>query len=70
MDGSWEYHAKWNKSDRKEQKPYDFIHIWDINLKLIDTDNVLWLPEGNVQGVVKHKAGQIYGNGRWFDVRW
>ena len=33
MDGSWEYHTKWNKSDGKGQKPYDFIHMWDIKQK-------------------------------------
>ena len=33
MDRSWEYHAKWNKSDRKSQEPYDFTLMWDIKLK-------------------------------------
>ena len=33
MNGSWEYHAKQNKSDRKSQEPHDFIHMWDIKLK-------------------------------------
>ena len=30
IDGSWEYHAKWNKSDGKGEKLYDFSHMWDI----------------------------------------
>ena len=33
MDGSWEYHAKQNKSDRKSPKPYDFTHMWDIEVR-------------------------------------
>ena len=33
MDGSWEYRAKLNKSDRKSQEPYDFILMWDIKWK-------------------------------------
>ena len=33
MDGSWDYHAKWNKSDIKSWEPYDITHMWDIKLK-------------------------------------
>ena len=33
MDGSWDYHTKWNKSERKSWDPCDFTHIWDIKLK-------------------------------------
>ena len=33
MDGSWKYHAKRNKSERKIQEPYDFTHMWDIQAK-------------------------------------
>ena len=36
MDGSWEYHAKWNKADGKSQEPYDYTHMWDIKLKTTD----------------------------------
>lgn len=33
MNGSGEYHAKQNKSDGKEQEPYDFTHMWYIKQK-------------------------------------
>ena len=33
MDGPWEYHVKQNKSERKGQELYDFIHRWDRKLK-------------------------------------
>ena len=58
MDRSWEYHAKWNKSDRKSQEPYDFIDMWDIKQhikkqekqtskqKLIDTDHSMVRTRG------------------------
>ena len=28
-----------------EKEPYDFTHVWDIKLKLIDTDNSMVVPE-------------------------
>ena len=28
-----EYYAKQNKSDKKNQEPYDFTHMWNIKLK-------------------------------------
>ena len=34
MDGSWEYHAKWNKSDRKNART-----IWFNSLFLFDSDS-------------------------------
>ena len=30
---SIECYAKWNKSDAKGQKAYDFDHMWDIKQK-------------------------------------
>ena len=52
MDGSWEYHAKWNKSDGKGQ-PNDFTDMWDIKQKatnkrdkLNDTDNTIKVTRG------------------------
>ena len=27
VDGSWEYHVKWNESDREGQKSHDFSHM-------------------------------------------
>ena len=40
MDGSWEYHAKGNKSDRKGQEPHDFTHLWDLKLKATSEQTV------------------------------
>ena len=33
MDGPSEYNAKWNKSDRERQMPYDFTHKWNLKKK-------------------------------------
>ena len=30
MDGPWGFCAKWNKSDRKRQIPYDLIFMWNL----------------------------------------
>ena len=30
MDGSWEYHMKWNRSDGKGQKLHDFTSLWKV----------------------------------------
>lgn len=52
-DGSWEYHAKRGKSDKKG--PYDFTQMWDMKLKATDeqtrktssqTQIVRWSREG------------------------
>ena len=55
MDGSREYHAKWNKSDSKGQEPYDFTHMRDIKQKATNEQTELthletqitawWLPK-------------------------
>ena len=46
----WEYYAKWNKSVRKSQEPYDLTNMWDIKLKLIDTDNSVAVARGKEWG--------------------
>jgi len=33
MDGAREYNAKWNKSVRERQVPYDFTHMWNLRNK-------------------------------------
>ena len=33
MDGPWGYYAKWNKSDRERQIPYDFTYMWNLKNK-------------------------------------
>ena len=30
MDGPWEHYAKWIKSDRKRQIPYDLTYVWNL----------------------------------------
>ena len=30
MEGSRGYYAKWNKSVRESQAPYDFIYMWNL----------------------------------------
>lgn len=30
IDGSWQRHAKWTKSDGKGLEPYGFTHVWDM----------------------------------------
>ena len=43
MDGSWEYHAKRNKSDGKRQEPYELFYslICDIKQK-VTSEPVKW----------------------------
>ena len=33
MDGAKEYTAKWNKSVRERQTPYDFTQMWNLRNK-------------------------------------
>ena len=54
--GLREYHAKWNKSDRKKQMMYDFTYMWDLKHKTseqiqLDRNRIKcrinrWLPKG------------------------
>ena len=46
MDGYWEYHSEQSQSVRKSTEPHDFTHMWDIKLKLIDTDNSMVVTKG------------------------
>ena len=39
MDATRDYHAKWSKSDRERQIPYDITYMW--NLKY-DTDELTY----------------------------
>ena len=34
MDGPGGYYAKWNKSVRERQTPYDFTYMWNIKNKI------------------------------------
>lgn len=38
----------------------------DVKLKLIDTDSKMVVEEGGE--LAKGKGGQMYGDGRWFDL--
>ena len=34
MAGPGGYYAKWNKSDRERQIPYDFTYMWNLKNKI------------------------------------
>ena len=65
MDGAREYNAKWNKSVRERQIPYDFTHMWNLRNKtneqrekergkprnrLLTIENKLMVTRGEVGG--------------------
>lgn len=62
VNGTWEYHAKQSKPDRKSWKPYNCTHMWDVRLTLRYRHGSYQQEE--VLEVVKGKCGQIYGDGR------
>ena len=35
---------------QKSEDPYDFTHLWDIKLKLTDTDNIVAVTGGKGDG--------------------
>ena len=37
MDRPWGYYAKWNKSERERQIPYDVTYVESKNVKLTET---------------------------------
>ena len=40
IDGHTSYDAKWSKSDKEKQIPYDLIHMWNLKiLVLIKKEN-------------------------------
>ena len=46
MDGSKDYHTKWNKSDRERQTLYDITYMW--NLKS-NTNELIYKTETDSQ---------------------
>ena len=57
MDGSTGYYAKWNKSDRERQIPYDITYMWNLKKwykwtylqsrnRLTDIENKLMVTKG------------------------
>ena len=63
--------SKISKRERR-QEPYDFTHMWDIKLKLIDTGNsMVAIKRERCGGREKRvKGGQIFDDGRRLDFRW
>ena len=45
LDGSRDSHAKWSKSERERQTPYDITYIWNL---MLGTDEILQRKE--IQG--------------------
>ena len=60
----WEHYAKWKKSDRERQIPYDFTYMWNLKNKtqFIDIENrgkgVLEEDEMDKKGK-KHKLSVV-----------
>ena len=61
MDGPRGYYAKWNKSDRERQMPYDFTYMWNLKKwykwtylqnrnRLTDIENKLMVTKGETVG--------------------
>ena len=44
MDGPQGDYAKWNKSDREIQIPYDFTHMWNIKTQNKWTYKIKQIP--------------------------
>ena len=42
MDATRDYHAKWSKSERERQIPYDITYIWNLEY---DTDERICATE-------------------------
>ena len=38
MDGPSNYHTKWSKQDRERQISYDITHVWNLILKMIQSE--------------------------------
>ena len=66
--------VKWNKSDAKCQKPYDFTHMWGITLKTTNSHRRRQQCGGYQRGrgwgdSRKGKGGHMYGDGRDLTLR-
>ena len=59
VNGSWEYHVKQNKSDRKGQEPYDFTHVW------YKTENNKWISKTRKKTrIVTDNSMVVYQSGK------
>ena len=63
----WGHYAKWNKSDRERQIPYDFIYMWNLRKKTSEQtkqnaqarNTEWWLPQiEDVSGPGRRVRGQ------------
>ena len=76
MDGSWEYHAKRNKSDRKGPEPYDFTDTCYIKQKATRVQTHRHRQQkgsyqrGSEGEDEKGKGGQIHGVRERLDFEW
>ena len=58
MDGPRGHYAKWNKSDRERQIPYDIIYMGNLKThELIDTEKWLVFARGREWGLGKVDEG-------------
>ena len=57
IDRSWGHCAKWNKSDRERQIPYDLTYIWNLRGRKIQNSNT-----GNREMVM---VGVVGGWAKW-----
>ena len=63
------YYAKWSKSDRERQMPFDFTHTCNLKNKTnilkqtqIQGQTVAWLPEGRKVGGINEMAKRFRGS--------
>ena len=40
MDAARDYYAKWNKSDRERNIPYDFTYMWNLKKKKLINEQI------------------------------
>ena len=55
MDGPGEHYAKWNKSIRERQLPYDFTHMCNLKNKINEQKNWKRFIETENREVVTRK---------------
>ena len=75
MDTPWSHYAKWSKSDRERQIPYDFTDMWNLNKPQQNKNNPSsqiqrtdwWLSEVKsrgwskwIKGVKRYKFGSSH----------
>ena len=82
VDGAREYNAKWNKSFRERQIPYDFTYMWNLRNKtseqikkrerdkpkniLLTAENKLIVRRGEVRGKMGNRWRGLRVNLLWW----